>query len=47
MPDNWTESDQALCLCPRGPDVPGAPLTSDADCPAHAESKLSADAGER
>jgi hypothetical protein len=34
--DQWSESDQALCLCPLGPDVPGPALTSQADCPSHA-----------
>jgi hypothetical protein len=34
--DDWAESDQALCLCPLGPDVPGPPITTEADCPAHA-----------
>jgi hypothetical protein len=35
LPALRTESDQALCLCGKDPDVPGPPVTSEAGCPAH------------
>ena len=37
QPPDWSESDQALCLCGIDPDVPGEPITSEADCPAHGD----------
>jgi hypothetical protein len=42
--DGWTESDQAICLCGKVPDLPGEPVTSEADCPAHGEPGLDREA---
>lgn len=33
----FSRRDQAICLCGKVPDIPGEPITSEADCPAHAQ----------